>query len=181
VTQRSRSQSSPTKKRAAVRAPIREVSVASRHPKLRVDGRAVTRVIALLDANASAIGPQSPALPPGELSIVFLTDSELARLHADFLDDPTTTDVITFEGDALIGTSGEICVSADTAAAYAAKHNHDFSSELTLYVVHGWLHLAGYDDLEPAKKRAMRRAESRAMRILENAAAVPTFALRTTR
>ena len=43
-------------------------------------------------------------------------------------------------------------------AAYARAHGRDFSAELTLYVVHGWLHLAGYDDLVPAKKRAMRRA-----------------------
>ncbi len=105
--------------------------------------------------------------PPGELSVVFLTDTALAQLHADFLADPTPTDVITFAGDPAHGTAGEICVSVDAAAAYARKSRSDFSAELTLYLVHGWLHLAGYDDLEPAKKRAMRRAEARAMRLLE--------------
>jgi probable rRNA maturation factor len=44
-----------------------------------------------------------------------------------------------------------------------------------LYVVHGWLHLAGYDDLEPAKKRRMRAAEARAMKLLRTAQAVPAF------
>jgi probable rRNA maturation factor len=135
-------------------------------------------MIALLDANGEAIGLARSAVPQGELSIVFLTDTDLAKLHADFLDDPSTTDVITFEGDQRLGTAGEICVSADMAAAYARAHGQKFSTELTLYLVHGWLHLAGYDDLRPEKKRAMRRAESRAMRLLESAGAVPTFALR---
>lgn len=116
---------------------------------------------------------------PGELSLVFLTDQELARLHGDFLADPTTTDVITFEGDPLHGVAGEICVSADTAARYAKVHGRNFSQELTLYVVHGWLHLAGHDDLIPAKKRAMRRAEARAMKLLERARCTPRFRLKS--
>ena len=86
-------------------------------------------------------------------------------------------DVITFEGNAAAGLAGEICVSADTARAYARAHGRDFSAELTLYVVHGWLHLAGYDDLKPAKKRQMRAAEARAMRLLRAAKAVPKFRL----
>jgi probable rRNA maturation factor len=102
-------------------------------------------------------------------------------LHARFLDDPTTTDVITFEGDSKFGSAGEICVSADTAARYAKEHGRDFSTELTLYVVHGWLHLAGHDDLVPAKKRLMRRAESRALQVLRREGAIPRFALQAAR
>jgi probable rRNA maturation factor len=109
---------------------------------------------------------------------VFLTDPALAKLHADFLGDPATTDVITFEGDASLGTAGEVCVSADTAVSYAKRHGRDFSGELTLYLVHGWLHLAGYDDLVPAKKRAMRRAEQRALNLLRAAGVAPRFSWR---
>jgi probable rRNA maturation factor len=47
-----------------------------------------------------------------------------------------------------------------------------------LYLVHGWLHLAGHDDLVTARKRAMRRAETRAMKILDRERALPKFALR---
>ncbi len=159
----------------------REIAIANRHPRLRIDRRAITRAIGLLDAGHSAIGLRQSAIPQGELSIVFLTDPALAQLHADFLDDPTTTDVITFEGDPVLGTAGEICVSADTAAAYARAHDRAFSDELTLYLVHGWLHLAGHDDLFPAKKRAMRRAEARAMRVLASAGALPIFSLKSPR
>lgn len=150
--------------------PVRAIAIANRHPQLRLDRRALARALHTLDAE---FGPAQ--VPPGELSLVFLTDPDLAQLHDEFLDDPTTTDVITFEGNPTLGTAGEICVSVDTAAAYARRHRRDFSAELTLYVVHGWLHLAGYDDLVPAKKRAMRRAEARAMKVLADAGTLPVF------
>jgi probable rRNA maturation factor len=139
-----------------------------------LDRRAVTRVVHTLDKNRTEF---SGGCPEGELSLAFLTDPALARIHADFLSDPTTTDVITFEGNSSLKSAGEICVSADTAAAYAKLHDRDFSHELTLYVVHGWLHLAGYDDLKPMLKRQMRAAEKRAMTLLEAANALPTFLL----
>jgi probable rRNA maturation factor len=151
----------------------RTVVINNRHPRLRCDRRAVTRAVEILDAAADKFLGGCPA---GELSLVFLTDPALAKIHADFMDDPTATDVITFEGDATAGLAGEICVSADTAWKYVERRQ-DFSAELTLYVVHGWLHLAGYDDLQPAKKRRMRAAEARAMRLLKAAKAVPAFQL----
>jgi probable rRNA maturation factor len=156
----------------------REIALANRHPRLRLDHRAVARAIATLDGAHADFAIGDPSFLSGELSLVFLSDAALARLHADFLDEPTTTDVITFEGDPVLGIAGEICVSVDTAARYAREHGRDFSAELTLYLVHGWLHLAGYDDLQPAKKRVMRRAEARALRLLTRAAALPVFTLR---
>ena len=153
---------------------MREVHLHRAHPRLRLDRRAVIRVIHLLDAAAARFqgGP-----PEGELSLAFLTDPALAALHANFLGDPTPTDVITFEAQPGMGAAGEICVSADTARAFAKAKKLDFSRELTLYIVHGWLHLAGYDDLQPAKKRQMRAAEVRAMKLLDAADAVPVFSL----
>lgn len=157
---------------------MRPVSIANRHPRLELDRRAVASVIRTLDAHHDTLATRQSVLGnSAELSLVFLTDAALAQLHADFLDDPTTTDVITFEGDAAHGSAGEICVSADTAAKYARDHGHDFSTELTLYVVHGWLHLAGYDDLATAKKRVMRRAEAKAMALLKREHCLPRFRL----
>jgi probable rRNA maturation factor len=153
----------------------RDLDILNAHPRLRLDKKAVARVVATLDAHREKF---LGGCPDGELSLAFLTDAKLAKLHADFLDDPTTTDVITFDGQPLLGVAGEICVSADTAAAYSKANARDFSEELTLYVVHGWLHLAGYDDLQPAKKRKMRAAEARAMKLLHAASAVPVFTLR---
>jgi probable rRNA maturation factor len=169
----------------------RPIAIANRHPRLLLDRRAVTRAIHQLDADFPS--DTHHGAPAGELSLVFLTDADLAQLHAQFLDDPSITDVITFEGDPSAGVAGEICVSVDAAlrqVAPAARASRSlrllsattlaaFSDELTLYLVHGWLHLAGYDDLVPAKKRIMRRAETRAMNLLRTApAALPRFALR---
>ena len=171
------------KPRVSAPRPHRLVEIANQYSKLRLDRREVVRAIHLLDEyfGQTATQPSRPrplVCPPGELSLVFLSDPALAQLHADFLNDPSSTDVITFEGDPALGSAGEVCVSVDTALAYARKHCRDFATELTLYVVHGWLHLAGYDDLEPAKKRVMRRAETRALRVLVEHAGVPAFSLR---
>ena len=172
--------------------PAREITIANHHPRLRLNRRAITRVIHTLDAHFSHSKNEKqktkiPSAPAGELSLVFLTDTALAQLHADFLDDPTITDVITFEGNPALGVAGEICVSADAALPHVAPTArslnsqpsalNSFSAELTLYLVHGWLHLAGYDDLQPAKKRLMRRAEARAMNLLREHDCVPTFHL----
>jgi probable rRNA maturation factor len=145
-----------------------------RHRRLRASREGVASAVGLLDSRPrSFLG----GCPPGELSIAFLTDAALARLHGRFLEDPTATDVITFEGDPAHGIAGEICVSVDAAERHAGKSSAAFSRELTLYVVHGWLHLAGYDDRSPGSKRKMRGAEARAMRLLSRAGAVPVFKL----
>jgi probable rRNA maturation factor len=173
---------------------MRELAITVRHPRLRLDRRALTRAIHHLDAHFRptpadlptlspagrrlAKSASSPLVPAGELSLAFLTDPALAKLHADYLDDPTTTDVITFEGDVSLGHAGDICVSVDTALAYSKKHDTDFADELLRYVIHGWLHLAGYDDLEPRKKRRMRAAEDRALKLLRAAGIAPPFALK---
>ena len=182
---------------------MREIAVTNRHPRLRLDRRALVRAIRHLDAQfrftAADLPTLSPsarrrarsqisnfksqipgpgAAPEGELSITFLTDPALAKLHADYLDDPSTTDVITFEGDEALGHAGDVCVSVDTALAYAEKHGLPFADELLRYVIHGWLHLAGYDDLQPKKKRRMRAAEERALKLLRAAGLLPAFSLK---
>lgn len=158
----------------------RRVVIANRHPLLQVPRGGVEKVVRLLDSARDALRVPRSATPilPGELSVVFLTDEDLAALHGTFLDDPTPTDVITFEGDGTAGLAGEICVSVDMAARVAEERRGDFATELTLYLVHGWLHLAGHDDLEPAKKRRMRAAEQRAFTLLRQHDAIPRFQLR---
>jgi probable rRNA maturation factor len=158
------------------------VRIHNSHPQLRLDRRAIAAAIHRLDTHAAELLNLAAApsalhpVPPGELSVAFLTDSALARLHARFLDDPSPTDVITFAGIPALDQAGEICVSADTARVFAAGHRHDLSEELTLYVVHGWLHLAGHDDRQPEKKKRMRAAEARALTLLRASRTLPQFA-----
>lgn len=163
---------------SCINVPMREVLVRNAHRRLKLDRAnraALVRAIGVLDAHREKF---LGGCPDGELSIVFMGDRALAKLHDDFLDDPATTDVITFEGAPEFGVAGEVCVSVDTAMNYAKAHGGAFAEELMLYVVHGWLHLAGYDDLQPAKKRKMRAAEKRAMTLLRKHNALPKFSLK---
>ncbi len=85
-------------------------------------------------------------LPCVEISVV--DDETIARVHEEFLDDPSETDAITFP-------YGEILVSCDTAARYAAEHGLDCCEELFRYMVHGLTHLHGYLDYEPQDRKAL--------------------------
>ncbi|WP_309384794.1 rRNA maturation RNase YbeY [Cerasicoccus frondis] len=144
---------------------------AQQYSRLTVDEGSLERCFALLD------GWDAFTAPDGELSLVFLSDDELAQIHADFLDDPSPTDVITFPGDTEMDFAGEICVSVDRARDEAPKHDWSFGDELTLYLVHGWLHLAGYDDLDDAARAAMRDAEKLCLNRLKSEGAMPIFSL----
>lgn len=102
------------------------------------------------------------------VDVIVVNAKTLAGLHAQFLDDPTETDVITFDlaGDddpAMGGPDGEIYLSADRARSVAAERGLPPERELVLYVVHGGLHLCGMDDHEEADRAAMRAAERAVM------------------
>ncbi len=95
------------------------------------------------------------------LSVVFVDDEHLTQLHAEHLDDRTETDVITFDlGDDGAGPAGELYVSVDRARRVAERRGVEVERELTLYVVHGTLHLVGFDDHEDAERARMRAAEA---------------------
>jgi probable rRNA maturation factor len=152
-----------------------EVTIANQHPRLRGAASARRALRVLLARRADFELPGSVFRPDTlALSVAFLSGPELARLHGQFLGDPAETDVITFPARPGFGFAGEICVSVDAARRQTGRA---FSDELALYVVHGWLHLAGHDDLAPARKRRMRRAERRALALLREAGAMPRFAL----
>ena len=134
----------------------RSVALAIRTPGLRRRPAALRRLVAAIEARAAERGWLVPA---GELSVAILGEPEHAQLHADFCGDPSPTDVITFPGDAEAGWAGEICLSLPRAQVEAERRQHPVATELCLYLVHGWLHLAGLDDLTSAGRRAMRSAE----------------------
>ncbi len=113
----------------------------------------------------------------GELSVVFVDDTMIGQIHDDFMDDPSATDVITFPANAEMESAGEIIVSVDHARSRAAELDEPFSRELSLYLVHGWLHLAGYDDRNDSDRAAMRIAEQEALALLDQAGAGSNFQL----
>ncbi len=104
---------------------------------------------------------QHGELPEMELQVVMVSDSTLAEMHGRFLDDDSPTDVMAFDlGDEDEGPNGEVYVSVDCARRVSALRAGTLDRELALYVVHGCLHLCGYDDHEEQDRTRMRAAES---------------------
>ena len=110
-----------------------------------------------------------------ELCFHFIARPEMACLNETFLQHSGSTDVITFDHSDLPGRRtpdptlplhGEIFISLDETVAQAGQFRTTWQCELTRYIVHGLLHLRGYDDLQAAARRTMKREEHRLMRAL---------------
>jgi len=83
----------------------------------------------------------------------------MTALHKQFSGIPGPTDVLTFQ-------HGEIVISADMAATQARMFRTNVTAEIQLYVLHGLLHLAGFDDATPSKRRQMHQLQKRLMTTL---------------
>ena len=95
----------------------------------------------------------------GELSFIFCTDEYLLEKNIQFLDHDTYTDIITFdycEGDII---SGDIFVSVERVTENANAFGVDFEDELDRVLIHGVLHLAGYQDKSKEEANTMREKE----------------------
>ncbi len=108
-----------------------------------------------------------------EVSIHFASIEQITEMHGEFFDDPTPTDCITFpiddsEEEEFYKVLGEVFVCPEVALNYSKEHHHNFEEELTLYIVHGLLHLLGYDDIEEEDKIEMRKQEALLMRLLNS-------------
>lgn len=100
----------------------------------------------------------------GRLGVTLIDDERMQQLHADYCDDPTTTDVLTFDlrdepGDLDTPIDGDLVICRDEAVRQAQAHGHDTRVELLLYAVHGLLHLLGEDDHDEDDYRRMHQRE----------------------
>lgn len=93
--------------------------------------------------------------------VYFVTEKRICDLHQQFFNDPSPTDCISFPIDKEL--LGEVFVCPRTALNYVKKNGGDPYQEVALYIIHGILHLLGYDDLAPAQRRVMRKKEKRCM------------------
>lgn len=102
-----------------------------------------------------------------EVSIHFVDVAEISDLHSQFFNDPSPTDCISFpmdeEDEGGYRVLGDVFVCPEVAFDYAKQNNHDPLREITLYIVHGLLHLMGYDDIQDIDISEMRAAEQRHM------------------
>lgn len=92
-----------------------------------------------------------------EVEVSFIDDDTIADIHVRFMDIPGATDVITFD-------HGEIHISVETARQQADEFGNAFERELMLYVIHGLLHLAGYEDASDSDRARMDRLQEQILK-----------------
>jgi probable rRNA maturation factor len=101
---------------------------------------------------AAARSSDAPIHHVGTVEFSFVSDETIAKVHGEFMGDPTPTDVITFQ-------HGEILISLDTAQRQAGEHGEPYEREVVRYMVHGLLHLADWDDREESERMEMHRVQ----------------------
>ena len=110
-----------------------------------------------------------------EIGVNLVGTREMALVNETFLQHEGPTDVITFDhrdcklqnANCKSEIHGELFICVNVAMTQAKEFKSTWQAEVVRYVVHGVLHLLGYDDLKPALRRRMKREENRLMRRLE--------------
>lgn len=123
----------------------------NRQRRLRIDRRMLTQLAARTLAELGS--------PLDALGIILVNDAQMAGYNERFHQCAGPTDILTFGYEGI----GELIISADHAISNARRFRTTPERELALYVIHGILHLHGYNDHTPAQRRRMRAAERRFM------------------
>lgn len=111
-----------------------------------------------------------------EMAIHFISAPQMCKMHKKFFQDPSLTDCISFPMDQEVQGGfcylGDVFVCPKQAELYAEEHGLDPYKETTLYVIHGLLHLLGYDDIDPVDRTRMKKQEQKYMKLVEKAGLV---------
>ena len=155
------------------------VVIANRQRVKKINARLLKQIIGELFSELK--------IADAELGIHLVGAKEMALVNETFLQHAGSTDVITFDHAALVTQASSLCVPSrkthrleacattlhgelficiDDAIAQAKEFKTSWQSELVRYIVHGVLHLLGYDDLKPHLRRVMKREENRLVRLL---------------
>ena len=144
------------------------VSIANRQRVRPINSRLLRRIVETLLS-------ELPQVRHANLGIRLVAAPEMTRLNETFLRHAGSTDVVTFDysdggahmdSEGIRGTQhasalhGEIVICLDEAVAQASRYRTTWHAELVRYTIHGILHLLGFDDLKPAARRKMKRAEN---------------------
>jgi rRNA maturation RNase YbeY len=107
--------------------------------------------------------------PHYELGVHLVDAEEMAALNQTYLRHHGSTDVITFnhgDGSETKWLHGEIFICIDETLIHSRRFGVSWQAETARYLVHGLLHLEGWDDAEPRRRRAMKRRENRLLKEL---------------
>jgi len=107
-------------------------------------------------------------IPDAEISVAFVDNATIHQLNKRYLDHDEPTDVLSFplsEPNAR-KLAGELVIGVEVAQAEAFERGHGVDAELALYVIHGLLHLCGYDDKSEQAAADMREREKHYLRLI---------------
>jgi probable rRNA maturation factor len=150
--------------RASPRAEKRGITVRNFQRKVRVDIPTLQRFAerALMGCLHYRRGSDTQLRRLSEVSIVLISDRRMCDLHRRFLNKSDPTDVITFD-------HGEIFISVETARKHARRFSSSVLHEVQLYIIHGLLHLHGFDHRGEADARAMDELQKKILERIANA------------
>ena len=129
----------------------RLIQISNNHQSLKVGKAGVNKLVKQV-LRTEKISARS-------IHIIFVDDEYLCRLHKEYLEDDTPTDVMSFDLTEDDRIEGEIYISLDMAHAHAVQFDVSFDSEIARLIIHGLLHLKGYDDSTTAKRNEMQKRE----------------------
>ncbi|MDH3251415.1 MAG: rRNA maturation RNase YbeY [Ignavibacteria bacterium] len=130
-----------------------EVSVVNAHRRYRIPASPIRHYVRKVLTDEKK--------PRARVSVVCIDSRRCRRLNRRYLGHDYSTDVLTFPLEEGVNLEGEIYVNLDRVRQQAREYNVSFRHELARLIIHGVLHLAGYDDTGPAKSKRMKKAENR--------------------
>jgi rRNA maturation RNase YbeY len=100
---------------------------------------------------------------PGDIAFIFCSDAEILRINNAYLNHDYYTDIITFDYSENDKLSGDLFISLETVKSNSEKFKTGYYEELRRVMIHGILHLCGYEDNTLAKKKVMRSKEDESL------------------
>ena len=102
----------------------------------------------------------------GEIAYIFCSDKKMLEINMQYLNHDYYTDIITFDYSENNIISGDLFISLDTVQSNAEKFATDYNEELCRVIIHGILHLCGYNDKSVGDEKVMREKEDEALKQL---------------